>query len=50
VIEMDYIDQIIQGDSLTILKTLPNDIVNMGVTSPPYNKGENKKLASKNSK
>ena len=28
---------------MAILKTLPDEIVDMGVTSPPYNKGENKK-------
>lgn len=38
-----YLNKIIQGDSLTILKTLPDEIIDMGVTSPPYNKGENKK-------
>lgn len=37
------LNKIIQGDTLTILKTLPNEIVDLGVTSPPYNKGENKK-------
>lgn len=31
------------GDTLSILKTLPSDSVDMGVTSPPYNKQENKK-------
>lgn len=38
-----YLNKIIQGDSLTILKTLPDEIVDVGITSPPYNKGENKK-------
>lgn len=32
-----------QGDTLEILKTLPNDVFDAGVTSPPYNKKENKK-------
>jgi len=41
--ETNYIDQIFQGDTLTILKNLPDEILDMGVTSPPYNKGENKK-------
>ncbi|MBI4657163.1 MAG: site-specific DNA-methyltransferase [Elusimicrobia bacterium] len=41
--QKDYPNKIIQGDTLTVLKTLPSDIVDMGVTSPPYNKGENKK-------
>lgn len=39
----EYLNKIIQGDTLAILKTLPDEIVDMGVTSPPYNKGENKK-------
>jgi len=39
----EYLNKIIQGDTLTVLKTLPDEIVDMGVTSPPYNKGENKK-------
>jgi modification methylase len=38
-----YINKIIQGDTLTILKTLPDETVDVSVTSPPYNKGENKK-------
>jgi len=32
----DYINQIIQGDALTILKQLPDEIVNCCVSSPPY--------------
>lgn len=39
----DYLNKIICGDALAVLKSLPNDIVDVGVTSPPYNKGENKK-------
>jgi modification methylase len=39
----DYLNRIFLGDALTILKTLPDEIVDVGVTSPPYNKGENKK-------
>lgn len=38
-----YLNKTVQGDTLTVLKTLPNEIVDVGVTSPPYNKGENKK-------
>lgn len=34
---------IFQGDTLHVLKDLPTDSVDMGVTSPPYNKQENKK-------
>ncbi len=36
-------NQFIHGDSLTILKNLADDSVDCGVTSPPYNKQENKK-------
>jgi len=39
----DYKNKIFCGDALTILKSLPDEIVDVGVTSPPYNKGENKK-------
>jgi len=38
-----YINKIIKGDTLEILKKLPSSIVDLGITSPPYNKGENKK-------
>lgn len=37
------LNKIIKGDALEVLKTLPDGCVDMGVTSPPYNKGENKK-------
>jgi len=39
----NYLNKIFLGDALSILKTLPDEIVDVGVTSPPYNKGENKK-------
>ncbi len=39
----NYLNKIICGDALKVLKSLPDDIVDVGVTSPPYNKGENKK-------
>jgi modification methylase len=39
----NYLNKIFLGDALTILKALPDEIVDVGVTSPPYNKGENKK-------
>ncbi len=42
-IQKEYLNKIIQGDTLAVLKTLPDEIVDVGVTSPPYNKGENKK-------
>lgn len=38
-----FMNRIIKGDTLEILKTLKSDSVDMGVTSPPYNKQENKK-------
>jgi len=39
----EFLNKIIQGDALAVLRTLPDEIVDVGVTSPPYNKGENKK-------
>ncbi len=39
----EFINKIIQGDSLTNLKKMPSEIIDVGITSPPYNKGENKK-------
>jgi len=39
----EFLNKIIQGDTLTVLRTLPAEIIDVGVTSPPYNKGENKK-------
>lgn len=41
--KQEYLNKIIQGDALTILKRLPDEIVDVGITSPPYNKGENKR-------
>lgn len=38
-----YINKIFCGDVLTILRSFPDEFVDVGVTSPPYNKGENKK-------
>jgi modification methylase len=38
-----YLNDIIQGNTLSVLKILPDEFVDVGVTSPPYNKGENKK-------
>lgn len=37
------LDRVICGDALTVLSTLPDELVDVGVTSPPYNKGENKR-------
>jgi len=39
----EFLNKILQGDTLTILKTIPTNVVDVGVTSPPYNKDENKK-------
>jgi modification methylase len=38
-----FIDRVIVGDALEVLRELPDNSIDMGVTSPPYNKGENKK-------
>lgn len=37
------LDRVICGDALSVLRELPDEIMDVGVTSPPYNKGENKK-------
>jgi DNA modification methylase len=34
--DIDYTDEILCGDALTILKTLPSNIVSTCITSPPY--------------
>ena len=36
-------DKIIHGDTLKILKQIPDNSIDLWITSPPYNKGENKK-------
>lgn len=36
-------DKIIQGDALNILKKISDDFIDLGITSPPYNKGEKNK-------
>ncbi len=36
-------DKVICGDALDILRKIPDNSIDMGVTSPPYNKRENKK-------
>ncbi|MCY4576828.1 MAG: site-specific DNA-methyltransferase [Candidatus Kaiserbacteria bacterium] len=35
-----YKNQLIQGDTLAVLKGMPEDIIDLGITSPPYNKQE----------
>lgn len=34
--DMDFIDKIIEGDCVEIMKQMPNDFVDLTVTSPPY--------------
>lgn len=36
-------DKIIQGDAFNILKKINDDFIDLGITSPPYNKGEKNK-------
>ena len=38
-----YHNQILTGDTLTHLKKIPDEFVDLGVTSPPYNKQEKQK-------
>ena len=33
---MDYMDKVINGDCLEVLKTLPDESIDCCVTSPPY--------------
>lgn len=40
---MSNLDKLILGDTLAILSTLPDDLVDVGITSPPYNKQEKHK-------
>ncbi len=39
----EFLDKVICGDALEILKKLPSNSIDLGITSPPYNKRENKK-------
>ena len=39
----DILNTIIQGDTLTELRKIPDNSVDLGITSPPYNKGEKNK-------
>ncbi|MEW6773472.1 MAG: site-specific DNA-methyltransferase [Bacteroidota bacterium] len=41
--EQEIINKIILGDCKEVLKQIPSNSIDVGVTSPPYNKGENKK-------
>jgi modification methylase len=40
---MNLSNNIVLGDTLKILKTIENNVFDMGVTSPPYNKQNNRK-------
>ncbi|WP_297473159.1 site-specific DNA-methyltransferase [Persephonella sp.] len=39
----DFIDKVICGNTLDILKKIPDNSVDLGITSPPYNKKEDNK-------
>ena len=39
----ELLNTIIQGDTLMELRKLPSDFIDIGITSPPYNKGEKQK-------
>jgi len=43
VTQSNFMNRIIVGDALGVLREVPSEIIDMGITSPPYNKGENKK-------
>ncbi len=38
-----YVNNIVQGDTLKVLKTFESNFIDVGVTSPPYNKQEKHK-------
>jgi len=38
-----YKNKIIVGDTLKVLKSIPDEIIDLGITSPPYNKQEKNK-------
>ena len=40
------LNTIIQGDTLQVLKKLEANFVDLSITSPPYNKQENRKAGS----
>lgn len=37
------LDRVVVGDALDVLRNLPDGMIDVGVTSPPYNKGERDK-------
>ncbi len=34
----EVLNKVIEGDVLEVLRTLPDESVDLGITSPPYNK------------
>lgn len=40
---METLNKILLGDALEVLKKIDSDFIDLGVTSPPYNKGEKNK-------
>lgn len=41
--KQQYRNKLIEGETLEILQSLPDKIVDLGITSPPYNKKEKNK-------
>jgi len=39
----EYLNRIIQGNTIEVLENIPCDSTDLGITSPPYNKGEKNK-------
>jgi modification methylase len=39
----EYLNKVVCGDALEILKKLPDNSIDLGITSPPYNKKEKHK-------
>ncbi len=37
---IEYTNKLLHGETLTVLKELPESIIDLGITSPPYNKQE----------
>jgi len=40
---MEYLNKILQGNTIEVLKSIQSDSVDLGITSLPYNKGEKNK-------
>lgn len=39
----EFLNKIIEGNTIEVLKNIPSESVDLGITSPPYNKGEKNK-------